>query len=162
MSKQKVSIANNVLTVEYPTIGKTLRVDLTKYPEGVQEDARLHGFKQKFGDAESGKSPQEKYAMVQRIHESLLDGEWVLTANRDNSDVIVEAVCRLLKLKIEKDGEGFVLVDSKAKTKKPIPAEKIKEWGAHVKVKAEILLIRSERATKLADESQDELNINLT
>ena len=62
--KQSVAVVGDTLTVEYPTINKKFTVDLAKYPTSiyVPSDAARHGMKQKFGDAASGGTPEEKYA----------------------------------------------------------------------------------------------------
>lgn len=144
--KQRVSVVGTVLTVEYPTIGKKFTVDFSGYPEAIQDCALAHGYKQKFGDAASGGSPAEKYAEVQAIHASLLAGEWERTATPDLTPIILEAVSRIKKVPMKKL-EG-------------VPEEKVKEWGANGKVRAEILKIRAERAAKAAEEAED-LEINL-
>ena len=149
--KQKVSMTGWTLTIEYPSIGKTFHADILKYPKEMQEELQKHGAKQKFGDAESGGTPVEKYAMVQRIHEGLLAGQWELTGTPDMSGIVAEAVGRIKKVKPEKILAIF--------EKMP---EKIKEFASNVKVKAEIAKIRAERAAKVADEAEDEdLEINL-
>jgi hypothetical protein len=142
--KQKVAVVGWVLTAEYPTIGKKFSADISKYPQAMKDELCKHGAKQKFGDAESGGSPQDKYAMVQRIHEGLMQGNWELTSTPDMSGIILEAVSRLKKIPVAK--------------LEPIAAknpEKVKEWGGNVKVKAEIARIRAERAQKAADEAED-------
>lgn len=149
--KQSVSFRTDektgakILRVEYPTIGKTFEVVVSKYPAEILACAIAHGFKQKFGDAASGGTPAEKYAEVQAIHASLLAGEWERTAAPDLTPIICEAISRINKLPLkdvvkaaEKGGE-----------------EKVKTWGANPRVKAEILKIRAERAAKLADEAEE-------
>ena len=149
--KQKVSVVQDekskhyILTVEYPTIGKVFKADLDAYPKDMQTELRNHGAKQKFGDAESGGSPADKFAMVQRIHDGLKAGTWELTSTPDMSGIIIEAVSRLKKIPIAKLQQ--------VNEKNP---EKVKEWGANVKVKAEIAQIRAERAAKAAEDSEDD------
>ena len=139
-----------VLTVEYPSINKKFTADISKYPAEMRAEAEKHGWKQKFGDAESGGTAAEKYAMVQRIHEGVLAGQWELTSSPDMSGIIAEAVARIKKVKPEKILAIF----------EKFP-EKIKEFGGNVKVKAEVAKIRAERAAKAAEESDDDLDINL-
>lgn len=156
MKKQRVSYADGILTVEYPTINKMFKADITKYPESIRLDAMIHGFKQKFGDAESGKSPVEKYAMVQRMHENMLTGAWELTATPDHSGIVIEAVCRLQKIKQPVLEKKLDALGDEAR------AERIKIWASNVKVKAEVAKIRAERAAKAAEETDDEdLKIDL-
>jgi hypothetical protein len=147
MKKQRVSVVDNVLTVEYPTIGKKFTADLMQYSSLIRDCAMVHGFKQKFGDAASGDTPAAKFEMVQRIHDSLLNGEWELTATVDRTPLILEAVARVKKIPLKK------LQDAK------FPEEKVKEWGSNAKVKAMILQIQAERSAKAAKESTDELEI---
>lgn len=150
MKKQRVSVVGTVLTVEYPTIGKKFTVDYSKYGQPVQVCALAHGYKQKFGDAASGGTPAEKLAEVNAIHASLLAGEWERTATVDLTPIICEAVARIKRVplgKISKIAEGH--------------EEMVKEWGSNAKVRAEILKIRAERASKIAEESDEEIQIDL-
>lgn len=150
MKKQRVSVVASILTVEYPAIGKVFKADISKYPEAMRQEAEKHGWKQKFGDAESGKSAQEKYDMVCRMHEGIMSGQWELTAKVDMTPAICEAVARIKKIPLEKV--------RKVAEAKP---ETVKEWGANPKVKAEIAKARAEKAAKLAAESKDEINIEI-
>lgn len=148
--KQRVSVVGTVLTVEYPTIGKKFSVDFSKYAEPIQVAALAHGYKQKFGDAASGGTPQEKLAEVEAIHASLLAGEWERTASPDLTPLICEAVSRL---------QGIPLAKlQKVADKEP---EKVKSWGSNLKVKAEMMKIRAEKAAQAADESDEELDIEV-
>lgn len=154
MKKQKLSIAEGILTIEYPPIGKTFKADLNAYPESIQEDARYHGFAQKFGDAKSGHSAQEKYMMVQRIHENLMSGNWELVSSPDMSAIIIEAVARAKKLKPQ------VIADSLEKLDDEERETTLKAWGSNVKVKAIIAQIRAERAKKAAEDAdEDEIEV---
>lgn len=149
MKKQKVSVVQGMLRVEYPTIGKVFTAKLSAYPDGIRVAAMEHGFKQKFGDAASGGTPAEKLEEVQAIHASLMQGNWERTSTPDMTGIILEAVHRLKKepmAKLEKVAEKY--------------PEKVKEWGANLKVKAEIAQIRAEKAAKAA-ESQDEEEIDI-
>lgn len=153
MKKQKLTIVRQpngarILTAEYPSIGKTFTVDLSKYAPSIQADACDHGFKQRFGDLESGKSPAEKYAMAQRLHECMLAGDWELTTTRDDSAIVLEAVSRLKKVAL-------------AKLEKIVEAKPdvVAEWRSNLQVKAEMAKIRAERAAKAADEADEEIEI---
>lgn len=148
--KQSITVAEGVLVCEYPEIKKVFRVKLADYPESIKHDAMLHGFKQKFGDAASGKSAAEKFAEVQAIHASLLEGKWERTATIDLTPIICEAVSRLKGIPLAKI--------QKAAEKKP---EQVKSWGSNAQVKAEIAKIRAEKAAKLASESKDEIAIEM-
>lgn len=147
--KQKVSKLGTVVSVEYPTLRKTISLDVSKLSAAMQLQGLLHGIAQKLGDAESGGSPAEKHAMASRIIEGLKADQWELTSTPDHSGIVIEAVCRLQKLpeaKVRKAVEG-----------KP---EKIKEWASNAKVKAEVAKIRLERAEKAAEEA-DEIEIEI-
>lgn len=152
--KQRVSVVGTVLTVEYPTIGRKFTVDFSKYSPEIQKCALAHGYKQKFGDAASGKSPQEKYDEVQEIHASLLANEWERTASPDMTAIVVEAVHRINPKKYPMEKLN------KAAEAKP---DQVKTWRANAEVKAMIAKILAERAAKRAEEAEDdeELNIEL-
>ena len=148
--KQKLAWNGEVLTIEFPSIKKSLVVDVSKYDEDVRHEAMLHGFKQKFGDAASGKSATEKHAEVQAIHASLLEGEWERTAAPDLTPLICLAISRIQDKKLE-DVE---------KAAEKAGEEKVKEWGQNAKVKAEILKIRAERL-EMEAEAAEEVNIDV-
>lgn len=149
--KQKLHWEGRVLVCSYPSIGKEFRVDTAKYGAEIDEEARDHGYKQKFGDAGSGQTAIEKYAEVQAIHASLLNGEWERTATPDLTPLICEAISRIQRKPLEKVTQAA----------EKAGAEKVKEWGANAKVKAEILKIRAERAAKAAKDAEEELDIDL-
>lgn len=148
--KQRVSRVGTVLTVEYPTIKKMFKVDVSSYPSEMREIAEMHGWGQKFGDAKSGKSAEEKFAEVQAIHAAILQGTWERTAHPDLTPIICEAVARLQKIPLPK-------IQAAAK-KKP---EQVKDWAANAEVKAEIFKIRAERAAEAAKENKQELKIEM-
>lgn len=149
--KQRVSVIGTVLTVEYPTISRKFVTDYSKYSAEMRVLAERHGFKQKYGDAASGGTAQEKYAEVQEIHASLLAGEWERTATVDLTPLICEAIARIQKKPLAK----VTAAAEKA------GADKVKEWGANAKVKAEMLKIRAERAAKAAEADDEEINIEV-
>ena len=143
--KQRLSIVGTVLTVEYPSIGKKLVVDFSKYKPEIAACALAHGFKQKFGDAKSGKSAGEKFEEVKEIHASLLAGEWERTAAPDLTPIICEALARIKKVPLKKVEQ----------TAQAAGEEVVKGWGKDPKVRAEILKIRAERAAVEAEESEE-------
>lgn len=150
--KQRVTVTGDTLVIEYPTIGKTFRRDLTDYPKEIYTpcEAARHGIKQKFGDAASGGTPQEKWQEVQAIDEALMAGNWERTATPDLTPLILEAVARIKKVPAERL--------QKVAEKAP---EKVKEWGSNLKVRAEIARIRAERAAERAKAAADDLEIDL-
>jgi hypothetical protein len=143
--KQKVSRKGSVVTVEYPTIKKSVSLDVAKVPADMRELLLYHGAGQKLGDAASGGTPIEKFEMATRIIAGLYAGEWELKGTPDTSGIILEAVSRIKKIPL-------------AKLQKAAEAdpEKVKTWGANVGVKAEVAKIRAERAAALADEADEE------
>ena len=154
--KQRVSVVNWIGTVEYPTLGKKVTADITKYPKEMQEELMRHGWRQKFGDAASGKEPAEKYEMAKRIHAGLMDGQWELTANVDLTPLVLEAVARLKGLKFNPDKLTLSKGDKVLK-----PNEKdIAGWRTNAQVKAEIATIRAERLQDQAEDSE-EIEIDL-
>lgn len=155
MKKQEVTTQGTVITCAYPSIGKSFVFDTAKYPSSIQDDAKMHGYRQKFGDAKSGKSAAEKYAEVQLIHASLLAGEWERTAKPDMTPLVLEAVARIKGLKA--DLEKRTLAKGN-KVSKP-SEDQIREWSSNNKVRATMLKIRAERAAKTAEESEDELEV---
>lgn len=155
MKKQEVTTQGTVIACNYPSINKSFEFDTSRYPASIQEDAKMHGFRQKFGDAKSGKSAAEKYAEIQLIHASLLAGEWERTAKPDPTPLILEAVARIRGLKADLEKRTL------AKGNKVVTPteEQIKEWGSNEKVRATILKIRAERAAKAAEEAEDEVEV---
>ena len=148
--KQKLAWEGDVLTITYPGLKKSFAVDISEYSEEIREEAMYHGFKQKFGDAASGKSAAEKYDEVKAIHRSLLDGEWERTASPDLRPIVAEAIARLQNKPLEKVRAAVDAADE----------DTFKQWSSNGKVKSEILKIRAERLDAEADES-DEIEIEI-
>lgn len=157
--KQRLAFTGDTLTVEYPAINKKLIVVCTDLPKEIYVpcEAARHGMKQKFGDAASGLSAAEKYEEASAILASLKSGQWERTATFDQTPLILSAVATLQGLKYDAE-KGTLSKGSKSATPTP---EQVKEWGANPKVKAEIARARAEKAQKVADESKDELNVDL-
>jgi hypothetical protein len=143
-----------VLKIEYPSIGKKLVVKISEYSDEIRQEAMLHGFKQKFGDAKSGATAAEKYADVIAIHESLLAGEWERTATpQDRGPLICLAVWRL---KV-KEGKKITL-EAVTSHANEVGEDEVKAWGAKKKVRAEIRRIEEERLLKQAEEEEEDLD----
>lgn len=156
--KQSITISAGVLTCAYPTIGKTLTRKLSDYPKGIYVacDAADHGIKQKFGDAESGGDPAEKYAEVLLIDESLLAGEWTRAAKPvDRTPLILQAVATLKGLKF--DLARGTLSDGK-KVMKPTE-EQVKQWARADEVKVELARQNLEKARKAAEDSKGSIEV---
>lgn len=149
--KQKLAWNGEVLTITYPGIKKQLVVDVSEYSDEIRTEAMLHGFKQKFGDAASGRSAAEKFEEASAIHASLRDGEWERTANPDPTPMICAAVARIKKLSLQD------VLDAAEK----VGEEKVREWGSTAKVKAEILKIRAERLEAEAGSDDEDVDIEI-
>lgn len=156
--KQKITVTGSVVKVEYPTIRKSLSVDVSQLGDEVKFAALIHGVKQRLGDAESGQPPTLKYAMASRIVEAFGNGSWDLESRDvDTSAIVFEAVERIKGLKKGEVAATFEKNDADEET----IAGKVKEWRANAKVKAEIAKIRAERAAAAAEESDDDDEIEL-
>lgn len=155
MKKQEVSHVGSVITCNYPSIGKKFVRDVSQYPASIQEDARMHGYEQKFGDAKSGKSALEKYNEVLLIDASLMQGEWNRTAKPDPTPLILQAVARIKGLKVDLEKRTL------AKGNKVVTPteEQVKQWSQDAKVRATILEIRAERAAKEAAATTEEIEV---
>lgn len=146
--KQRVYKKGTVAGVEYPTIGKSVELDVMKLTVELQLAGLLHGIGQKLGDAASGKSPAEKYEMACRVRDGLLAGEWELTATRDNTEAVIEAVARVKDIEVDDVREALDDADD--------PEAKVAEWRQHPKVKAAMKQIAAEKAQEAADASDDD------
>jgi hypothetical protein len=147
--KQRITVDGTVLKVEYPTIRKTVTVDVSRFSEEVRHEAMLHGFKQKYGDVESGGTAAEKYDMLQRVIAAHESGNWDVTVGtRDDSGIIIEAVARRFDYTVEQVQKALEAAEDRE--------AKLKEWRSNAKVKATIAEIRAERAAKAAEEAEDD------
>ena len=154
--KQKLTVVGTVLTIEYPTIKKRIVTDTARYPDEVQFAAKMHGFKQKYGDVESGGTPSDKYEGTLRVIAAHENGSWDVESRVvDNTPFIVAAIARMKGVT-----EAEVRKAAGGDTEEAVA--KIKEWGTNQKVKAEILQIKAERAAAAAEVSdEEELDIDL-
>lgn len=159
--KQKLTWdeAGRVLTCAYPSIGKKLVVDTAKFSAGIQEDARQHGYHQKFGDAASGGTPAEKFAEASLILESLLTGEWSRTAGPvDRTPEILAAVCALKACTVKEIDKKAYLVNA-AGAKAEITEDLVAAWGKAEDVRVEIQAQRLAKAEKALAESKSVLEV---
>src|SRR3990167_5656530 len=94
---QALTWADWVLTVNYPSIGKSFKFDALKAPNLMRSNAERHGWKQLFGDEKSGKSAGEKYDAALRRRDSIMSGVWTLKIGPRPFDaaIILEAYARL-------------------------------------------------------------------
>jgi len=149
--KQQIKVEGTWLTIVYPTIRKELRVDVAGFDAEVKFAAMMHGFKQKYGDVESGGTPAEKYEMLQRVVEANRSGGWDIGAGaRDTSGIVIEAVCRLKELDPAKVTASLDKLSVDDRT------VKVKEWASNPKVKAMVARIRADRAEAAADDSDED------
>lgn len=150
LKKQEVSHEGAIVTVNYPTIGKKHVIDTSEFSAKLHQRAEMHGWEQKFGDAKSGKTPQEKYDHVSRILEALREDKWNVTAIRaDNEAIVIEACAKLLKTTVE------LLTADLDKLDEDKRDEKLSEWAANPKVKLEILEMRQKAAKKAAKDAPE-------
>jgi hypothetical protein len=149
MKVQKLSIVDGILTAEYEKIGKKLVLDLNVLDAKYGNDAKWHGWKQRFGDLKSGdETGSEKYAEVQRLYAHLKEGgDWAMTGQRDTVGIVIEALNRINPKKYPKE---------KLEAAVAAKPEQVKEWRANASVKAMIATIYAERAKKAADEAEKE------
>lgn len=149
--KQKVTVVGSVLRIEYAPINKVFERDLRTLPESVYKpcDAADHGIAQKFGDAKSGESSQDKWEEVHEIWDSLKAGQWKRTGERDPLPIILEAIAKIKKVPLKK-------VQDAAEVNKP----QFLEAGKSKQVKAMIAKIRADRLAAEAAEEED-LKIDL-
>jgi hypothetical protein len=151
MKTQVLSIieedGKDILVLAYEKIAKELRLDLSVLEKEHGRNAKLHGWKQRFGDLKSGdETGHEKFAEVQRLYEHLKEGgDWAMTGQRDTTGVVIEALNRLNPKKYTKE------LLQKAIEAKP---EQVKTWRANPEVKAMIAKIYAERAAKVAKEQE--------
>lgn len=149
--KQKISHVGPLYTVEYPTIKKTLKFDISKFSDAVREDAMYHGFDQKYGDAKSGGTPQEKFEMTQRILAAHEAGSWNVEDRVFDISLILLAVSRVKEIS---PAQASAALEKFGDEEEQLA--KAKEWSQNKKVKAEIAQIRAERLAAAAEESDDD------
>lgn len=141
--KQKLSWTGSVLTCEYPTIRKSVSVDVSGLADEVRTAAMFHGFTQKYGDAASGGEPQEKFEMVQRIKAAHEAGSWDVTDRAAVDPVrVYEAIAHLKDCEVS-EVEALV-------KKLPDPEAFIKKARADAQIKATMLELAAERAKAAA------------
>lgn len=150
LKKQKVSVSGRVISVAYPTLGKSLSLDCDRLNDEMQDFLMIHGGKQILGDSASGKPAVEKYEMAQRRIEALLAGDEKLTAQPDTISIVAEAVSRIKGLTKE-----VVL------TSVSIKPEIVKEWRENKQVKHMIRVIYEERAKAELEAEEDSEEIEV-
>lgn len=149
--KQKITHVGPLYTVEYPTIKKTLKFDVSKFSDEVREEAMYHGFDQKYGDAKSGGTPMEKYEMTQRILAAHEAGSWNVEDRVFDISLILAAVARVKEITVTQAKDALAKFGDDDEQ-----IAKAKEWSQNKKVKAAIAAIRAERLAEAAEESDDD------
>lgn len=150
---QTLAYEGDVLTITYPKINKKVVVDTSKLPH--QSYACRHGWKQRFGDFESGdKTGAQKFDTVSKYVEHLkAGGDWNMSGERDTTAIVVEALNRIDSKKYPKNKLLKVAEQN---------PDAVKDWRANVRVRAMIAKIYAERAAKAAEsEEEEDLNIDL-
>jgi len=151
--KQKLSWEGSVLTVQYPSLRKSVVVNIEAFKPELRAAAERHGWKQRFGDLESGKSPREKYDAACALKEHYVGGgEWEMDVERGVAEILIEAVAVEKGIEVEKVRK---VIEAKP--------EKVQEWASNLKIKLRIAQIRAERAAKALEESEseDEIDVDL-
>lgn len=153
--KQKIEIVKGILTVTYPSIGKSVAFALPAADSELGGFLLEHGAKQRVGDLESGKGPQEKYAAALKLQAAWQAGNWEIeSAPRDDTAIIIEAAARILDRDEEEVRETIEEMDDEQR------ATKIAEWKASPKMKAMVAKIRAERAEEAAEEADDDITLD--
>ena len=90
--------AGEVLTIEYPKIGKKLVVDTRDHKPEQRSYAKTHGYGQRYGDLESGdKTGEAKFQAATKYHEhQKTSADWALQAERDTLSELILAVHKVM------------------------------------------------------------------
>ena len=161
-----------VLSITYDSLTKIMtmawsdgvraELDVSKLSDDVLEQARIHGLRQKLGDAaamsrnpETGQSATiaDKRARVDAVAQYLRDGHWTAptraTPETSNRAILVDALCRL-----NTSADRAKIADAiAAKT----PAE-IAAMSAVPRVASVIAAIRAERSAVSAESAESMLD----
>lgn len=124
------------------THGATHIVNLADFPANVRGHAACHGLSQKLGDgygsAENVETSEQAEGVFLELVDVLRGGDW--SSKRDAGGMIVEAICRVKTVTLEKAAEIWA----------SLPKAEQDEIRADVRIKAEVAKIRAERAAKRA------------
>jgi hypothetical protein len=150
---QKTRVVGSVVTIEYPSLGKAVSIDVASLSDEMKFAGLVHGVKQVLGDAKSGGEPEEKFEMASRIRDGIVNhGIWgVAGQSRDTSPQVIEAVAELLKKSaddIEEMLEDLSDDDRKAK---------IAKWRAQDSVKLRMMQIAERKLKERAKGSTFEV-----
>ncbi len=149
---QKVSFTDSGMKIEYPMAAKVLNVELSKLPH--RDMFFRHGIKQRFGDLESGdKTGTRKYAKAKEYYEHLLaGGAWRMAGERDDTELVIEAVHKAFPAYKVEDLKQAVEFDE----------DQVAEWKENAKVKAAIAEIRAAKAKqRVKDEKPEDIVVKL-
>jgi len=135
--------------------GKTIAVDVTKFPTNIQTAFMWHGMSQKLGDAYAG-SPDEsisdKIEKFETLLERLMDGEWTKGregASGPRTSLIFEAVVNVLTAKGDEPDD-----DRKAEIREKLKDNDTrKRTLANAAYKAEYDKLQADRAAERAKAS---------
>lgn len=148
VAKQEVKVEGTVVTMTYPTLGKSLSIDVSELSDEMYQQAAIHGIKQVSVDTGAGKSAAEAYAMLSRRYEAIAVNEWNLSGERDTTGEVVEAMVAVLKGKHTVD-ELMLAVERKP--------EQVKAWRADPRVKLFLAKKREAKAREAAKGVTDEI-----
>lgn len=147
--KQVVTVNGLIVTVEYPTIGKSVSLDISRVNDEVETFLKVHGAKQILGDSASGRPAEEKYEMASRRVEAFYEGETRLTAQPDTLSIVAEAVARIKEVDVQVVLKGAEM-----------QPEVVAKWRKDARVQQMVHQIYSERAAeRIEEEGEDELVI---
>lgn len=143
---QKLKWDGSVLTATYPSIGKSLSIDVSKLAQSVQDAARFHGFKQAAGDSKSGDEPQAKYEMCSRRFAAWRSGSWTLEDRQIDPARVLEAIAELKKVPVARVQAEYDKLDDQ---------EEFIETARNLPdVKAKMLELAAKKLTATVDKKQ--------
>lgn len=148
--KQEVKVDGSVVTMSYPELQKTVRIDVEQFPAEIRAKLQVHGMKQIAVDCGAGKTAAEACAMLERRLEAFMEGAWRAEGERDNVEAVISAVLRAYR------GRWTEEQLRKAAGVKP---EQVKLWRADAKVKLELAKERERKAREAAKQAEGELEI---
>ena len=155
----QTEISGDVLTIRMAG-QPTIRVDAATLSKDIQQQAMMHGLKQKIGDAAAaakGTPPVERHAAMMVVVEALARGEWnAKRATGGAGDgLVVEALARAYGKTLAWADAQIDALAVKLKVERKVAVAKFKMAD---KVAAKIVEIMAERAGGNADALLSELS----
>lgn len=155
----QTEIVDDVLTIRM-TGQPTIRVDAGTLSKDIQQQAMMHGLKQKICDAAAaskGTPPVERHAAMMIVYEAIARGEWnAKRATGGAGDgLVVEALARAYGKSTAWADAQIDALAAKLKVERKVAMAKFKMSD---KVAAKIVEIMAERAGGNADDLISELS----